>query len=90
MVCKSLIEKYRENLTVSDKTPAILLHEGNISLIPARNLPDKLGFNGEIYLKFEGMNPTGSFKDIDNDDGSFKSCRSRKSSLMEDRRRSKR
>ncbi len=63
MVYKGLIEKYRENLPVSDKTPVISLHEGNTPLIPARNLPDKLGFNGEIYLKFEGMNPTGSFKD---------------------------
>ncbi len=63
MVYKGLIEKYRKNLPVSDKTPVISLHEGNTPLIPARNLTDKLGFNGEIYLKFEGMNPTGSFKD---------------------------
>jgi threonine synthase len=63
MVYKGLIEKYRKNLTVSDKTPVISLHEGNTPLIPAENLTDKLGFNGKIYLKFEGMNPTGSFKD---------------------------
>jgi threonine synthase len=69
-----LIEKYRKNLAISDKTPVISLHEGNPSLIPARNLPDKLGINDEIYLKFEGMNPSGSFKDRGNDDGSFKSC----------------
>ncbi|BAV58613.1 threonine synthase [Candidatus Endomicrobiellum trichonymphae] len=60
---RGLIEKYRKNLPVSDKTPVISLHEGNTPLLPARNLPDKLGFNGKIYLKFEGMNPTGSFKD---------------------------
>lgn len=60
---KGLIEKYRKFLPVSGKTPVISLHEGNTPLIPARNLPEKLGFNGEIYFKFEGMNPTGSFKD---------------------------
>ncbi|MCL2144964.1 MAG: threonine synthase [Endomicrobia bacterium] len=60
---KGLIEKYREFLPVTDKTPVISLNEGNTPLIPARNLPKKLGFKGEIYFKFEGMNPTGSFKD---------------------------
>jgi threonine synthase len=60
---KNLIEKSRKNLTVSDKTPVISLHEGNSSLIPARNISDRLEFNGEIYLKFEGMNPSDSFKD---------------------------
>ncbi|MCL2390930.1 MAG: threonine synthase, partial [Endomicrobia bacterium] len=60
---KGLIEKYRKYLPVTDKTPVISLYEGNTPLIPARNLPKKLGFNGEIYFKFEGMNPTGSFKD---------------------------
>ncbi|MCL2485070.1 MAG: threonine synthase [Endomicrobia bacterium] len=63
MSYKGLIEKYRKNLPVTDKTPVISLYEGNTPLIPARNLPAKLGFNGEIYFKFEGMNPTGSFKD---------------------------
>ncbi|MCA6084924.1 threonine synthase [Candidatus Endomicrobiellum agilis] len=63
MAYKGLIEKYRKNLPVSDKTPVISLYEGNTPLIPSRNLPKKLGFNGEIYFKFEGMNPTGSFKD---------------------------
>jgi threonine synthase len=63
MIYKGLIRKYRKYLPVSDKTPVISLYEGNTPLIPARNLPKKLGFNGEIYFKFEGMNPTGSFKD---------------------------
>lgn len=63
MQYKGLIEKYRNVLPVTEKTPVISLHEGNTPLIPARNLSKKLGFNGEIYLKFEGMNPTGSFKD---------------------------
>ncbi|MDR1196049.1 MAG: threonine synthase [Endomicrobium sp.] len=60
---KGLIEKYGKFLPVTEKTPVISLHEGNTPLIPAKNLPEKLGFNGEIYFKFEGMNPTGSFKD---------------------------
>ena len=60
---KGLIEKYRKFLPVTEKTPVISLNEGNTPLIPARNLQNKLGFNGEIYFKFEGMNPTGSFKD---------------------------
>jgi threonine synthase len=63
MVYKSLIEKYRKNLPVSNKTPIISLHEENTPLIPTRNLTVKLEFNGEIYLKFEGMNPIDSFKD---------------------------
>ncbi|MDR1695161.1 MAG: threonine synthase [Endomicrobium sp.] len=63
MSYKGLIEKYRKYLPVTDKTPVISLYEGNTPLIPAKNLPKKLGFNGEIYFKFEGMNPTGSFKD---------------------------
>jgi threonine synthase len=60
---KGLIEKYRNFLPVSESTPIISLHEGNTPLIKARNLSQKIGFNGEIYFKFEGMNPTGSFKD---------------------------
>ncbi|MFN3787024.1 MAG: threonine synthase [Sulfurihydrogenibium azorense] len=62
---KGIIEAYREYLPVSDKTPIITLHEGNTPLIKADNLskeiaPDK---NLTIYLKYEGLNPTGSFKD---------------------------
>jgi threonine synthase len=60
---KGLIEKYRKFLPVSKITPVISLLEGNTPLIKARNLSQKIGFNGEIYFKFEGMNPTGSFKD---------------------------
>ncbi|MDR2427165.1 MAG: threonine synthase [Endomicrobium sp.] len=60
---KGLIEKYRKFLPVNEKTPVISLQEGSTPLIPAKNLSKKLGFNGEIYFKFEGMNPTGSFKD---------------------------
>jgi len=58
-----LIERYRKYLPVSEKTPVITLHEGNTPLIPARALAKHLGVDVKVYLKFEGMNPTGSFKD---------------------------
>ena len=60
---QGLINKYREFLPVSDATPIITLNEGNTPLIKADNLAKKIGLNAEIYLKFEGANPTGSFKD---------------------------
>lgn len=63
---QGLINKYREYLPVSDKTPVITLNEGNTPLIKADNLAKKIGLssiNAEVYLKFDGANPTGSFKD---------------------------
>ena len=60
---KGLIDKYREYLPVNDNTPIVTLNEGNTPLIKADNLANKLGLDAEIYLKFEGSNPTGSFKD---------------------------
>ncbi|MDR2192040.1 MAG: threonine synthase [Endomicrobium sp.] len=62
MLYKGLIEKYKNVLPVSPKTPIISLNEGNTPLIAARNIPKKIGFKGEIYFKYEGANPTGSFK----------------------------
>ncbi|QWR78984.1 threonine synthase [Candidatus Magnetomonas plexicatena] len=58
-----LIDKYREYLPVTEKTPVITLNEGNTPLIPARNLCKKIGLNADLYFKFDGLNPTGSFKD---------------------------
>ena len=58
-----LIDKYKEYLPVSDKTPFVTLCEGNTPLIKAENLAKHLGLDCEIYLKYEGSNPTGSFKD---------------------------
>ena len=58
-----VIDKYREYLPVSEKTPVITLQEGNTPLIKAENLSSEIGINCEIFVKFEGMNPTGSFKD---------------------------
>lgn len=60
---KGLIDKYREYLPVDDFTPIVTLNEGNTPLIKADNLARKLELDAEIYLKFEGSNPTGSFKD---------------------------
>lgn len=60
---KGLIEKYRNYLPVSDLTPVISLCEGNTPLIKADNLAKAIGVDAEIYLKYEGSNPTGSFKD---------------------------
>ena len=57
----ALIDKYREFLPVSDATPVISLGEGATPLVPLPRLSERLGV--ELYAKFEGMNPTGSFKD---------------------------
>ena len=58
-----LIDKYRQYLPVTDKTEIVTLCEGNTPLIKADNLAKHLGLDCEIYLKYEGSNPTGSFKD---------------------------
>ncbi|MCX6512104.1 MAG: threonine synthase [Actinobacteria bacterium] len=58
---RGLIEEYRELLPVSAATPVITLQEGNTPLLPAPRLSARVG--AEIYLKIEGANPTGSFKD---------------------------
>ena len=58
---RGVIERYREYLPVTDSTPIITLNEGDTPLIFSPNLSKLTG--GEVYLKFEGANPTGSFKD---------------------------
>lgn len=63
MYYQGLINRYREYLPVTDTTPVVTLNEGNTPLIKAENLAKKIGIEAEIYLKFEGCNPTGSFKD---------------------------
>ncbi len=63
MYYQGLINRYREFLPVDDSTPVVTLNEGNTPLIKADNLAKKIGIDAEIYLKFEGCNPTGSFKD---------------------------
>ncbi len=58
-----LIEYYRDRLPVHDDTRIISLGEGNTPLIKLHNIPDLLGKSVDIYVKYEGLNPTGSFKD---------------------------
>jgi threonine synthase len=62
-VRNGVIERYRKFLPVSEKTPVVSLCEGNTPLIRAHNLEKKIGAAFEIWLKYEGLNPTGSFKD---------------------------
>ena len=57
-----LIERYRDFLPVTDKTPIISLGEGNTPLIHIDNIGKRIGLRN-LFVKFEGMNPTGSFKD---------------------------
>ena len=58
-----LIEKYRDRLPVHDDTRIISLGEGNTPLIRLNNIPREIGKAVDIYVKYEGLNPTGSFKD---------------------------
>ena len=58
-----LINKYRDRLPVHDDTRIISLGEGNTPLIRLNNIPRALGRDVDIYVKYEGLNPTGSFKD---------------------------
>ena len=63
MYYQGLINRYKEYLPVTETTPIVTLNEGNTPLIKADNLAKKIGLEANIYLKFDGCNPTGSFKD---------------------------
>ena len=58
-----LINAYRAYLPVSDRTPVITLNEGNTPLIPAPAIAARIGRQVQVYVKYDGLNPTGSFKD---------------------------
>ena len=60
---EGLIGRYRDRLPLPASAEAISLGEGRTPLIRLRNIPADIGFSGEIYVKYEGLNPTGSFKD---------------------------
>ncbi len=60
-VWRGLIEEYRDRLPVSDATPVVSLREGGTPLVYACVLSERLGV--EVWLKYDGANPTGSFKD---------------------------
>jgi threonine synthase len=58
-----LIDRFRDHLPVHDDTKLISLGEGNTPLIRLHNIPKWIGKEVDIYIKYEGLNPTGSFKD---------------------------
>jgi threonine synthase len=58
---RGVIEEYRSFLPVDDDTPVVTLLEGGTPLLPAPRLSERMG--AQVFLKFEGLNPTGSFKD---------------------------
>jgi threonine synthase len=60
---RGVIDQYREFLPVSDSTPVISLGEGNTPLIYSPRLSERVGRNCAVFIKYEGLNPTGSFKD---------------------------
>jgi threonine synthase len=58
-----MIEAYREFLPVSPSTPIVSLAEGNTPLVYCPQLSERVGRSCEVFVKNEGVNPTGSFKD---------------------------
>ena len=60
---RGLIHAYRKYLPVTDQTPIVTLYEGNTPLIPVPAIAKEIGRQVEVYVKFDGLNPTGSFKD---------------------------
>jgi threonine synthase len=60
---RGVIDRYREYLPVSDSTPVVALGEGNTPLIFSPRLSELVGRDCEVFVKYEGLNPTGSFKD---------------------------
>ncbi|MFH1478856.1 MAG: threonine synthase [Candidatus Omnitrophota bacterium] len=58
-----LIDRYKDHLPITKNTPIVTLSEGNTPLIYSPYLSECLGRSNEVYLKYEGLNPTGSFKD---------------------------
>ncbi len=60
---EGIIKRFSRFLPVSSDTPAVTLNEGNTLLLRCRRLEEELALGISLYLKFEGQNPTGSFKD---------------------------
>lgn len=63
MTWKGVIDEYREFLPLADGVRAITLLEGNTPLIRSRHIAAWLGLKADVYFKYEGTNPTASFKD---------------------------
>lgn len=62
-IWKGLIETYRAYLPVTENTPVVTLLEGNTPLIPAPAIANQIGKQVQVWVKYDGLNPTGSFKD---------------------------
>src|SRR4051812_45798540 len=60
---RGVIARWRSYLPVTDATPVISLNEGNTPLIFSPRLSARVGRGCEVFIKYEGLNPTGSFKD---------------------------
>ncbi|MBG87676.1 MAG: threonine synthase [Verrucomicrobiales bacterium] len=58
-----VIRQYQRHLPVTEDTPIVTLGEGNTPLVPAHNFVESIGGKFELHLKYEGLNPTCSFKD---------------------------
>ena len=58
-----LIEAYRSYLPVTQQTPVVTLQEGNTPLIPVPAIAQMVGKQVQVFVKYDGLNPTGSFKD---------------------------
>lgn len=63
LVDTGVIARWRQFLPVSDATPVISLNEGSTPLIHSPKLSARIGRGCQVFLKYEGLNPTGSFKD---------------------------
>src|SRR6266496_1865042 len=60
---RGVIQRYRKYLSVSESTPIISLGEGDTPLIHCPKLSKRVGHGCDVFVKNEGVNPTGSFKD---------------------------
>jgi threonine synthase len=61
--CSGVIGRYRSQLPITNSTPIVALGEGSTPLIESPKLGTLLGNRCQVFLKYEGLNPTGSFKD---------------------------
>ncbi len=61
MAWRGVIEEYRDRLPVDRDTAAVTLLEGGTPLVPAPRISERVG--ARVFVKYEGLNPTGSFKD---------------------------
>jgi threonine synthase len=60
---RGLLDRYRHRLPITESTPIVNLYEGNTPLLHLENIPRQTGIDADIWVKYEGLNPTGSFKD---------------------------